>query len=154
MEVGAPLGVALSPGQIRRAAPIFQLHNGALTPPLCRSPFSERLFSPIYQSHKTPRYCWPTYFNVLGVLFLGEVSSDFLPSKKASWTLKFRPLGVNQQYPGVNVALGKKYGHDLHLDLMFYPVRCLRFFRSLCSATLTPRYYRTCSPRAGTGRLP
>src|SRR4029453_6372199 len=43
-------------------------------------------------------YCWPTSFNVLGVLFLGEVSSAFLPSKTASWTLKFRPLGVGQQY--------------------------------------------------------
>ena len=41
-------------------------------------------------------------FQVLGVLFLGEVSSAFLPSKKASWTLKFRPLGVDQQYPGVS----------------------------------------------------
>ena len=34
-------------------------------------------------SHKTRGYCWPTHFNVLGVLFLGEVSSAFLPSKKA-----------------------------------------------------------------------
>src|SRR4029450_6507654 len=28
----------------------------------------------------------------------------FLPSKKASWTPKFRHLGVGQQYPGVNRA--------------------------------------------------
>ena len=28
--------------------------NGGLTTPICRSPFSERLFSPTYQSHKTP----------------------------------------------------------------------------------------------------
>ena len=41
-------------------------------------------------------------FNVLGVLFLGEVSSAFLPSKKASWTPKFRHLGVDQQYPPVS----------------------------------------------------
>ena len=53
------------------------------------------------RSHLSLGYCWPTYFNVLGVLFLGEVSSAFLPSKKASWTLKFRLLGVGQQYPGV-----------------------------------------------------
>jgi hypothetical protein len=32
---------------------------------------------------KTVRYCWPTYIKVLGVLFLGEVSSAFLPSKEA-----------------------------------------------------------------------
>src|SRR5262249_10250577 len=38
-------------------------------------------------------------FKVLGVLFLGEVSSVFLPSKKACWTHKFRHLGVGQQYP-------------------------------------------------------
>jgi hypothetical protein len=30
-------------------------------------------------------YCWSTYFNVLGVLFLGAVSLAFLPSKKACW---------------------------------------------------------------------
>src|SRR4030095_9396167 len=47
----------------------------------------------------TGGYCWPTSFNVLGVLFLGAVSSAFLPSKKASWTPKFRNLGVDQQYP-------------------------------------------------------
>ena len=38
---------------------------------------------------------------------LGEVSSAFLPSKKASWTLKFRPLGVGQQYPTVLETLHK-----------------------------------------------
>src|SRR5215510_15768139 len=32
---------------------------------------------------KTPGYCWPTYLKVLEVLFLGGVSSAFLPSKKA-----------------------------------------------------------------------
>jgi hypothetical protein len=31
-----------------------ELHNGAFTTPICRSPFSERLFSPTYQSQKTP----------------------------------------------------------------------------------------------------
>jgi hypothetical protein len=31
-------------------------------------------------SQKTGGYCWPTYIKVLGVLFLGEVSSAFLPS--------------------------------------------------------------------------
>jgi hypothetical protein len=51
--------------------------------------------------HETPGYCWSTSFNVLGVLFLGEVSSAFLPSKTASWTPKFRHLGVDQQYPPV-----------------------------------------------------
>jgi hypothetical protein len=40
---------------------------------------------------------------VLGVLFLGEVYSAFLPSKKACWAHQFRYLGVGQQYPGVNV---------------------------------------------------
>ena len=47
---------------------------------------------------KTLGYCWSTYFKVLGVLFLGEVSSVFLPSLKAYWTHKFRHLGVGQQY--------------------------------------------------------
>jgi hypothetical protein len=50
---------------------------------------------------ETGGYCWPTSFNVRRVLFLGEVSSAFLPSKTASWTPKFRHLGVDQQYPGV-----------------------------------------------------
>jgi hypothetical protein len=38
-------------------------------------------------------------FKGLGVLFLGEVSPAFLPSKQACWTHKFRHLGVGQQYP-------------------------------------------------------
>src|SRR4029434_11199377 len=46
-------------------------------------------------------YCWPTSFKVLGVLFLEEVSSAFLPSKKACGSHEFRHWGVGQQYPGV-----------------------------------------------------
>ena len=42
--------------------------------------------------------------HVLGVLFLGAVSSAFLPSKKACWAHQFRYLGVGQQYPGVSLA--------------------------------------------------
>src|SRR5262249_30825794 len=42
----------------------------------------------------TGGYCWSTYFNVLGVLFLGEVSLAFLPSKKACGTLKLRRWGL------------------------------------------------------------
>src|SRR4029450_594372 len=38
------------------------------------------------------------YFKVLAGLFLGEVSSVFLPSKKACWAHKFRHVGVGQQY--------------------------------------------------------
>jgi len=41
-------------------------------------------------SQKTSRYCWSSCFKVLGVLFLGEVSSVFLPSKKACGIHKFR----------------------------------------------------------------
>src|SRR5437763_1224403 len=37
-----------------------ELHNGALTTPICRSPFSERLFSPTCQSHESSGYCWRT----------------------------------------------------------------------------------------------
>jgi hypothetical protein len=37
-------------------------------------------------------------FKVLEVLFLEEVSSAFLPSKKACWTHRFRHWGVGQQY--------------------------------------------------------
>src|SRR5215510_904334 len=33
-----------------------RLHKGALTAPICRSPFSKRLFSPIAESQKTPRF--------------------------------------------------------------------------------------------------
>src|SRR5262245_1544267 len=44
-------------------------------------------------------YCWPTYFKVLEVLFLGGVSSAFLPCKKAYYAHKFRHVGVGQQYP-------------------------------------------------------
>jgi len=50
---------------------------------------------------KTVGYCWPTYIKVLGVLCLGEVSSTFLPSKKACWAHQFQYLGVGQQYPVV-----------------------------------------------------
>ena len=56
------------------------------------------------------KYCWSTPFNVLGVLFLEEVSSAFWPSKKACWTHQFRHLGVDQQYPGDNRAPQKKHG--------------------------------------------
>jgi hypothetical protein len=49
----------------------------------------------------SPGYCWPTSCKVLGVLFLGDVSSAFLPSKKACWVHQFRHLGVSQQYPPV-----------------------------------------------------
>ena len=40
-------------------------------------------------------------FKVLGVLFLREVSSTFLPSKTVCWTHKFRHLRVGQQYRDV-----------------------------------------------------
>src|SRR4029434_2905039 len=66
------------------------------------------LYSDIYRQHshtgksrKSSGYCWPTSFKVLEVLFLGEVSSAFLPSKKACWAHQFRYLGVGQQYPSV-----------------------------------------------------
>ena len=49
-----------------------------------------RGFRPPYVWMKTFGYCWRTYFKVLGVLFLGEVSPAFLPSKKACGTHKFR----------------------------------------------------------------
>src|SRR4030095_12030485 len=52
-------------------------------------------------SHLTFGYCWPTSFKVLEVLFLGGISSAFLPSKKACWTHKFRHMGGGQQYPPV-----------------------------------------------------
>jgi hypothetical protein len=52
-------------------------------------------------SRKTSRYCWPTSFKVLGVLFLREVSPAFLPSKQACWAHQFRYLGVGQQYPAL-----------------------------------------------------
>src|SRR5437867_10752870 len=48
---------------------------------------------------KTVGYCCPTSFKVLGVLFLGEVSSAFLPAKKACWAHQFPYLRVGQQYP-------------------------------------------------------
>src|SRR5215475_10865728 len=44
-------------------------------------------------SQKMVGYCWPTSFNVLGVLFRGEVPSAFLPSKKACWAHQFRYVG-------------------------------------------------------------
>src|SRR5215468_10552169 len=51
-----------------------------------------------FQSAKIGGYCWPTPFKVLRVLFLGAVSSAFLPSKKACWAPKLWHLGVDQQY--------------------------------------------------------
>src|SRR5205823_9554455 len=44
--------------------------------------------------HKTGGYCWPTFFKVLGVLFLGEVSLAFWPSKKACWAHQFQYWGL------------------------------------------------------------
>jgi hypothetical protein len=41
-----------------------------------------------------PGYCWPTSFKVPRVLFLGDISSAFWPSKKACWTDKFRHWGL------------------------------------------------------------
>jgi hypothetical protein len=52
-------------------------------------------------------------FKVLSVPFLGEVSSDFLPSKKACWAHRFRYWGVGQQYPSVLSA------QFFTLDLLF-----------------------------------
>jgi hypothetical protein len=53
-------------------------------------------------SQYTIGYCWSTPFKVLEVLFLGEVCSAFLPSKKACWAHQFQYLGVDQQYPKVS----------------------------------------------------
>src|SRR2546429_6679910 len=64
---------------------------GVVKAPLCNSGLSV--------SHLREGYCWPTSFKGLGVLFLGEVSPAFLPSKKVCLTHKFRHLGVGQQYP-------------------------------------------------------
>ena len=44
-------------------------------------------------------------FKVLGVLFLGEVYSAFLPSKKACWAHQFRYLEVDQQYPFIDIVI-------------------------------------------------
>jgi hypothetical protein len=55
--------------------------------------------TPAAMYQKTTRYCWRTYFKVLGVLFLGKISPAFSPSKKACGTHQFRHLGVRQQYP-------------------------------------------------------
>ena len=43
------------PGGFRLGQRLW-LHNGAVTPPICRSPFSERLFSTTHQSRKTPHF--------------------------------------------------------------------------------------------------
>ena len=69
---------------------------------------------------QTGGYCWPTSFKVLEVLFLGEVSSAFLPSKKACWAHQFRYLGVGQQYPGVFWWLcGSGSPSERGIDLMY-----------------------------------
>src|SRR5215475_10927940 len=59
---------------------------------LCRS-------SLVGSIRKRPDTVGQPLFKVLRVLFLGTVSSAFLPSKKACWAPKFRHLGVDQQYP-------------------------------------------------------
>ena len=78
---------------------------------------------------KTPGYCWPTSFKVLGVLFLGEVSPAFLPSKMACWAHQLRYLGVGQQYPPVTGTLPHVYG---------YPITICTETRSICSAQIIP----------------
>ena len=44
----------------------------------------------------------PTQLQRSRSTFSWKISSAFLPSKKASWTPKFRHLGVDQQYPAVS----------------------------------------------------
>jgi hypothetical protein len=70
--------------------------------------------------HQTGGYCWSTSFKVLGVLFLGEISSAFLPSKKAGWAHQFRSWVVGQQYPGVfrqsHLATTTSYRHPVSGD--------------------------------------
>jgi len=52
-------------------------------------------------THKTSGSCWRISFEVLGVLFLAEVSPAFLPSEKAYGIHKFQHFWVRQQYPSV-----------------------------------------------------
>ena len=79
------------------------------------------------ESQKRVRYCWPTPFKVLGVLFLGEVPSAFLPSKKACWAHRFRYLGVGQQYLPVYpiqssalITASATFGHSALPDTVTY----------------------------------
>ena len=67
--------------------------------PFCspRSPLGAGATVPRRGVRETGGYCWPTSFKVLGVLFLGEVYSAFLPSKKACWAHQFWYLEVDQQ---------------------------------------------------------
>ena len=76
----------------------------------------------------TGGYCWPTSFKVLGVLFLEEVSSAFLPSKKVCWTYPLRYVGVGQQYPGVFPKAGPSHrrNHVFHLLLQSHESRSIR----------------------------
>jgi hypothetical protein len=81
------------------------LHKGALTTPICRSPFRERPFRPTYQRHKTPGYCWRAQkcrnVCVPHAFFEGTKAGETSPRNRTSRTLK----EVRQQYPPVKSTL-------------------------------------------------
>jgi hypothetical protein len=79
--------------------------------------------------HKTGGYCWSIPFDVLGVLFLGEVCSAFLPSKKACLAHQFRYPRVGQQYPPVIGAVDHLYNN---------PIGQCTETQYICSAQITP----------------
>src|SRR5882724_8639181 len=77
-------------------------------------------------SQYTIRYCWRTYFKVLEVLFLGGVSSAFLPSKKACWAHQFRHVEVGQQDP-----IHYKSNNNVVYSCKYHVVWCPKYRRSV-----------------------
>jgi hypothetical protein len=104
------VGMGASFAAIVRVPPHRYRAHGGNDRHLCANPATLRhLFCGIHSrcARITPGYCWPTSFQVLGILFLGAVSSAFLPSKKAGWAHQFRSWGG---WPTVSARFVDIYG--------------------------------------------
>src|SRR5215813_11412106 len=66
------------------------------------------------KSHLSSRYCWRTYFKVLGVLFLGEVSQLFCLQRRHVGHTTFGTGGFANSIPPLNETLkARRHRHSL-----------------------------------------
>ena len=94
------------------------LHTGALTTPICRSPFSERLFSPTYQSQKPPFFATSKKSTILGHIVL---------------CAKSRTLGRRRNVPS-------------SLFYLYKVLSRARILASSCEAVALSDGFEVCSP--------
>src|SRR5262245_65757644 len=90
---------------------------------------SRKYFCSGVLSQKTEGYCWRTYFKVLGVLFLGEVSPAFLPSRRhvghtnfgtSGFANSIRPFSVHQPRGALSPACHvQKLSLQINVELIY-----------------------------------